>query len=63
MNTIDLDTLSTVTGGAAGNTGITGGIKGVPNNKVPALKTRRVGNVKLIGNQTLDQVYWESKPF
>ena len=67
MCTIDLDQLSTVTGGAArpqsGNTGITGGIKGVPNNKVPALKSRRIGNTKVINNQSLDDMFWEVKPF
>jgi hypothetical protein len=45
---------------AGHNTGITGGIKGI-NNKVPAT-THQIGHVKLFGNQTLEQMYWDAKP-
>jgi hypothetical protein len=59
LTTLSFDDLAGVTGGT-GNTGITGGIKGI-NNKVP--RAHRVGNVKVFGPKTLDDMYWESKPF
>ncbi len=36
-------------GKAAGNTGITGGIKGVPNNKVPTQSKKEAGNTGITG--------------
>ena len=69
MTNIDLDQLSNVTGGAGFNTGITGGLK-VPNNKVPApaktttgLQGHKVGTTTVFGPKSLEDMYWESKPF
>jgi hypothetical protein len=67
MTIIDLDQLSNITGGAGFNTGITGGLK-VPNNKVPTpkksgLHPHTVGSTTVFGPKSLDDMYWESKPF
>jgi hypothetical protein len=52
LSSISLDQLAAVTGGA--------------NAKAPATTTlhkRKIGNTTLIGNQTADDMFWESKPF
>jgi len=49
FDTIDTDALAHVSGGFAGNTGITGGIPGVPNNKVPPMQTGRGYNTGITG--------------
>jgi hypothetical protein len=48
MNTISILDLANVTGGAAGNTGITGGIHGI-NNKVPPMVLPPTGNTGITG--------------
>lgn len=57
MTSIDIDQLAGVVGGASK----TEQPKKVAQPK--KLSARRVGNTTLIGNQSLDDMYWESKPF
>jgi|HubBroStandDraft_6_1064221.scaffolds.fasta_scaffold1233750_2 hypothetical protein len=54
MTSIDLQHLATVIGGAAAS-------KKAEQPK--KLSTRRVGNTTLIGNESRNEMYWESKPF
>jgi hypothetical protein len=58
MTHIDLDQLTTVVGGAAASK-----TEQPKAEHAKKLSVRRVGNTKLIGNQSLDDMYWESKPF
>ena len=60
IETIDLVTLDLVTGGAAQSR--TTPPKPVTTKPRP-LATHRVGNTKIINNQSLDDMYWEVKPF
>jgi hypothetical protein len=59
MNTISMIDLANVIGGAAGNTGITGGIHGI-NNKVPAAtigNTGITGGISGINNKVPPEVF------
>jgi len=60
MTTIDLATLDTVTGGAAAKAPI---VRPTTKPAAKPLTAHRAGNVKVINNQSLDDMYWEVKPF
>jgi hypothetical protein len=60
LPTIDLASLGTVTGGikAPATKPVT-----KPASTAKPLKAHRIGNTKVINNQSLDDMFWEVKPF
>ena len=65
LESLSLDQLAAVTGGLAQPLvrPAAAAKAAAPAKPAAPLAQHKVGNVKLIGNQTLDQMYWDAKPF